>query len=231
MSNSYLDIEKTIDDYISNKLSENDCLAFEDYFASRPELSNQINDRLNMKMGLSELTDTQIASLGNDKTTSKFSLKTLINWIAVPVPAYVPLALLISVGVFFQRFELASLNSQNPELISFSTDVLRDLNEPNSGAVEKIQFELRDNRKSQFVLIKIYQQDLPNSIETYQAIITSIDSDEEIWRSSELELNSLKQLFIKLPDYLENMAVELEIKSMSKSDENIRFCNYSEPCK
>jgi len=225
MSSKYPDIQTTVQQYVLGKLSEIESDEFEAYFLSQPDIIEMVELEQTFQAGLQ--ASESHAQIGEEPSSTAVHttswLSKLGQLVSIPIPAYAVAALAAISFLSFNPLETQNQTSSlDFELARFSTAVKRG-----EESQVSINFSEYDNAVGLFIkLQEVTHRD-------YKVTLVSTDSGEISWESEPFQVSSLKDQLVVIPNGVVTGDQIIEVAGINSGgeNENVRFCNYSEPCR
>ena len=222
------DLESTLQRYLKQQLSEEQAVAFEDYFVDKPELIEKVESARAMMHGLETLSP-QISDFVPEAEANQAALITrLLAWLSGPVPAYgVAACAVLMLGATWwlpPQSVVPPLNQTfaDVELLNFNSGVKRN----NSLGIVVELSESERVRNVAFIKLPIvnYRQ--------YELSALDPQSKAELWRSKPFIFSALNDKMISLPNTLNGSSALLQLFGIEQSGKkvSVEFCHYSEAC-
>lgn len=220
MQNFEHDIEDTIHQYLNRMLTEEQAVAFEDYFVDKPELISKIEASRAMMQGMHSMQHSSaIISEGVNHTSQPKVLERLFAWLWQPSAGYaVALSALVALVVIPNSHQQTDTDI---ELLSFSTNSQRNLQSP-------IEAKLADAGARTAAFIKVAKVDYRQ----YELQLLDAGSQVQVWRSDPFAFSVLKDKMVLIPIDLLATKVSLNLYGIDQKGDRrkVDFCHYSEPC-
>lgn len=220
MSGSYPDIEKTVQAYVLNKLSDQEAEDFEAYFLGDADIVEMVETAQRMHIGLKS-SDTRSQARSNETHSKNGFLGILFEMISVPVPAYVMAASLMIAIVVLPIFYNSGGGAQ-PELqlARFSSEATR------SGS-KKVMIDFSNQTSTIGIFVKVAQVDYRD----YRLRLRGTNDD--IWQSEPFQMSALKDALVLVPQGVVNGSQIVEVIGISQEghETEVEFCNYNERCR
>jgi hypothetical protein len=221
MNNPFTDIETSVRNYVLGKMTDDETDQFEEYYLSNPDIIEMVEITQNIHIGLQNAELSQAAEPNVNPVPNKW-LRTLINWVSIPMPAYAAVALAIVAGPLAMNSFYTSSNIDTMNVANFATVATR-------GAKAPIEIDLSELNQPTGVFVKVRQVDY----QYYILKLTAADSAQVNWVSEPFEVSSLRDKLLVIPDSVERSNVAISVYGIEREgiETPVEFCHYSEVCK